>query len=393
MLEYSTVLNTCKEIAFDLHFSRAKTWKKQETNRVLIGFTPIYFPREIIHAVNGLPVGILGAGDLKQIIKGDAYYQSYICHIPRGIIEMVLDDNLNDFDGYLFPSICDVMRNLSGMFQLLKKGKFAKYFDFPQNFLPGIGGEFYRNELQDVLDRIYKINLIKLKPEVLNHSIKLYNKNRTLINEIYSIRHKKPWIISYEQLYYVLRAGLSMPVEEHNVILEKILSHIRVEKGEPMDKIRVVISGSFCEQPPLGLIKNIEAAGCYIVEDDLMLGSRWLEKNIAENTSDPLGAIVESYLKDSSYSSAVYDADNYKEDRLIKIARDCKADGILFAAPCFCDPALLDRPQMQKKCDEEGIRYISFQYSENTGQFKVIKEQVGTFSDSIKLWEDDLVIN
>jgi benzoyl-CoA reductase subunit C len=27
-------------------------------------------------------------------------------------------------------------------------------------------------------------------------------------------------------------------------------------------------SGSFCEQPPLGLIKTLERAGCYIVDDD-----------------------------------------------------------------------------------------------------------------------------
>jgi benzoyl-CoA reductase subunit C len=41
---------------------------------------------------------------------------------------------------------------------------------------------------------------------------------------------------------------------------------------------------------------------------------------------------------------------------------------------------------MQKECDDAGIPHINFQFHENTGQFKVIKEQAGTFSDSIKLW-------
>ena len=80
-----------------------------------------------------------------------------------------------------------------------------------------------------------------------------------------------------------------------------------------------------------------------------------------------------------------------KEDRLIELAKRRGADGILFAAPSFCDPAMLDMPQMQKACEDAGVRYISFQYNENTGQFKVIKEQVGAFSDSIKLWEDEPV--
>jgi len=41
---------------------------------------------------------------------------------------------------------------------------------------------------------------------------------------------------------------------------------------------------------------------------------------------------------------------------------------------------------LQKACDAAGINHINFQFHENTGQFKVIKEQAGTFSDSIKLW-------
>jgi len=36
--------------------------------------------------------------------------------------------------------------------------------------------------------------------------------------------------------------------------------------------------------------------------------------------------------------------------------------------------------------DREGIPWTAFKYSENTGQFQVIREQAGTFADSIKLW-------
>lgn len=99
MKHFDDILSYCEKAAFDLNFTLAKNWKKEKQDRVLVGYLPIYVPREIIHAANGLPVGIMGAGDRKQIIKGDAYYQSYICHLPRGIIEMALDTNLNDFDG------------------------------------------------------------------------------------------------------------------------------------------------------------------------------------------------------------------------------------------------------------------------------------------------------
>ena len=35
---------------------------------------------------------------------------------------------------------------------------------------------------------------------------------------------------------------------------------------------------------------------------------------------------------------------------------------------------------------EAGIPYIAFKYAENSGQMQPIREQAGTFADSIKLW-------
>ena len=66
--------------------------------------------------------------------------------------------------------------------------------------------------------------------------------------------------------------------------------------------------------------------------------------------------------------------------------RACRAEGVIFASPSFCDPALLERPMLQKALAAADVPYTSFKYSENSGQYQVIKEQTGTFADSIKLW-------
>jgi len=146
------IISECDSIAFDLEFSHAKAWKKAETGRFLAGYLPIYIPREIIHAMGGLPVGIMGSGDRLQIIKGDAYYQSYICHLPRGVVELALNGSLSGFDAFIFPSICDVVRNLSGMFQIFKADSYIKYLDLPQNFTSAVGGEFYQREIMSIVE-------------------------------------------------------------------------------------------------------------------------------------------------------------------------------------------------------------------------------------------------
>jgi len=393
MRNLSELIDECKFHAFDLNFTKAKEWKEAKDDRVLVGYMPIYFPREIIHAAGAMPIGIFGGGDHKQIIKGDAYYQSYICHIPRSIIEIALDKHIDHIDGFIFPSICDVIRNLSGIFKQQKIGKFVKYMDFPQNFLPEIGGVFYQQEMKHVLKYIKEINHKEVTTEDLNRSIKLYNRNRELIEFIYNIRQKYPWRLSIEEVYCIIRAGTVIPVEEHNAILELIYTHIKEDIGIPQDKIKVVVSGAFCEQPALGLIRAIEEAGCYVIDDDYMLGSRMILGDIDPNTNNPLETIALSYINQSQYSSSIYDVDNPKENRLARIVEDRGADGVIFASASFCDPSLLDAPIFQNAFDKIGIRYIAFQYSENINQYKVIKEQVGTFSDSIKLWEDEPVTN
>src|SRR6266542_114142 len=94
----------------DLWFTTAREWKKADPGRKVVGYMPIYVPREIIHAAGMLPLGILGGGDQLEVIHGDAYYQSYICRIPRSTIELAVSGRLDFVDGMLFPSICDVIR-------------------------------------------------------------------------------------------------------------------------------------------------------------------------------------------------------------------------------------------------------------------------------------------
>lgn len=391
MESFQETVSRCENLSFDLSFTRARDWKNEDKSRVLVGYMPIYFPREIIHAAGGMAVGIFGGGDRKQVIKGDAYYQSYICHIPRSIIELALDQQFDHFDGFIFPSICDVIRNLSGIFKQKRIGKFVKYMDFPQNFLPQIGGVFYQDEMRHVLHYIKQINGEEATTQKLNRAIELYNENRRLISLIYDIRQQYPWRISMKDWYHILRAGTVIPVEEHNDILAKTCDYIKKDIGAPQDKIKVVLSGAFCEQPSIGLIRSIEDAGCYIVDDDLQLGSRMILGDIDATTDHPLEAIANAYIHQSQYSSSIYDVHNPKEYRLAKIVKERGADGVIFASASFCDPSLLDAPIFQNAFDKMGIRYIAFQYSENINQFKVIKEQVGAFSDSIKLWEEDLV--
>ncbi len=97
---------------------------------------------------------------------------------------------------------------------------------------------------------------------------------------------------------------------------------------------------------------------------------------------------MRAFLDDSIESPTRYVGDGEKGQELVQRVKDSHAEGVLFCAPSFCDPALLDQPMATRAVEQAGIPWTAFKYSENTGQFQVIREQAGTFSDSIKLWGD-----
>ena len=140
------VVERAAAVVKDRRLEGVARWK-QRTGGLAVGFTPIYAPREVLHAMNVLPVGLMGAGDDLEIIRGDAYYQSYICHIPRSTIELALNGSLDPLDGMLFPAICDVIRNLSGMWKMMFKDKLVRYLDVPQDFDRDRGAAFWRGEI------------------------------------------------------------------------------------------------------------------------------------------------------------------------------------------------------------------------------------------------------
>jgi benzoyl-CoA reductase subunit C len=370
----------------DLSFTAAREWKTAVPGRKVVGYMPIYVPRELIHAGDMLPLGILGGGDQLEVIHGDAYYQSYICRIPRSTIELGVSGRLNFVDGMLFPSICDVIRNLSGMWKMLFPNVYVRYFDVPQNYRDDIGGNYYVNELAELRHDLAELRGKPITDDELRNSIALYNENRRLVRELYAFRAEKPWQVPAAEAYLVLRAGMVLPVEEHSAMLRDYLAAARAEERPRRDNCRVVVTGAFCEQPPLNLIKSLELSGCYVVDDDLLLVTRWLTADTSIE-GDPLHNLASAFLHQSESTAAKYEPDlKEKGQHLVRAVRRSGAEGVIFAAPSFCDPALLERPMLQHVLKDAGIPYIAFKYAENSGQMQPIREQAGTFSDSIKLW-------
>ncbi len=385
-MSLQTLVERAEALYHDIDLRFVAQWKQEHDGKA-VGHLPIYVPRELIDAAGMLPVALHGAGDQVEIIRGDAYFQSYICQIPRSVIELALSGRLAALDGFLFPSTCDVIRNLSGMWKVLFPDRYVRYLDVPQNFSVEVGGKFWTEELREIAADLERLGGRKITDSALAESIAKFNDNRRALGELFELRRGEPWRAPAREAYLIIRAGDVMPVEEHTAFVRAYVQAAREADRVKRDHTRVAVTGAFCEQPPLELIETLERAGCYVVWDDFTLGARFIEGDI-EVQGDPLDAIARAFLSRSAPNACVFQPQGPRGGWLVETVRRTAAEGVVFAAPSFCDPALLEQPMLEAALDKEGVPHTAFKYAENLGQFQVIREQAGTFSDSLRLWSE-----
>ncbi len=346
-----------------------------------IGHFPVYFPEEIAHAGGLLPVNILGGGNKLELKYADARMGSFVCSICRSTTELGLNGTLQGLTGFITHPICDAAKHLAGIWSRNLPEQLAQILYLPQNVnTPGatryIAAEYQR--LRAELER--KVGH-PISDDALRRSIGIYNENRRLLRELYRIRRDEPWKVSCTESYLLTRAGSRMPREEHNSILDQAIELIRHRSLPTQDKPRVVFLGGFCEQPPLEMLETIDDA-CFVVDDDLLVGLRWLTKDVPE-TGDPIWALAESFVERSAASPVQHDARKSKEGYLMEMMRESRADAAILTAAKFCEPGLDEQVAWSKHLDKEGVQYLVLEFEEKMTSFEQMAMQIDTFAESL----------
>jgi benzoyl-CoA reductase subunit C len=369
------VLEICRELVEDPDYPTVRRWR--EAGGKVVGHFQVYFPEEIAHAAGMLPVKIRGASVEPR--QAEARFGSYLCSILKTSLELALSQRLT-LDIFVSHPICDAARNLAAVW-----GRNMSYpcqiLYLPQNANSTHAAAYLRDEYDRLRRELEAISGRQVGAADLRTSIAVFNENRRRIRELYRLKREKPWLVSADEAYVLLAAGGMIPREEHNELLQVVLPQIEARPAHPQDRIRVVFEGGFCEQPPLDLLRTISRF-CYLVDDDLLIGLRWIQEDVRQE-GDPLLNLAESYLERSTYSPVQHDLRKPKERMLLERMQAAGAKAAIITAAKMCEPGLDEQVAYSKALDEQGIPYFVSEFEENMTSFDHLEIQLETFVESL----------
>jgi benzoyl-CoA reductase subunit C len=382
MTTVDNIISTYREPLENSPIEIAAEYKRQHPDHKLVGCYPVYTPVELIHAAGMLPVGVIGAGNRLEIAHADSRFQSFVCSIVKSTLELGLTDRLNFLDGIVFHSICDPARNLGSVFKRNFPHLTVEYIHFPQNMTSPHSIDYLVAEYRRVAATYEQLSGNKISDDRLRESITLYNTQRSLLRELYAIRRESPQNLSTVECYVLTRIGTLLPPDEHITILREALPELHRRNEKPKDRIKVVLEGSFCEQPPIELLDGLESAGCYILDDDILTGWRWFTENI-KTDGDPLRNLANAYINQSVYSGVKHDSRQPKSKHLIDKFKETGASAVLILAAKFCEPALFDYALYKRALEKEGIPHLCLEFEEKMWIFDKARTEVETFVESM----------
>jgi len=369
------LLWSARELLEDDSYPTVQRWR--EGGGPVVGHFQVYFPEEIAHAAGALPFRMRGAPVEAQ--QSDSRFGSYLCSILKTSLEIALTNRV-ELDMFVTHPICDAARNLAGIF--------GRNFDYPcqilylpQNANSSHSATYLRDEYARLQRVVEDVTGASVSSDDLRGSIEVYNRNRALLRELYTIKRDEPWQLSADDAYVLMALGGVVRREEHNAVLEAVLPWIRAREVSRPDRIRVVFEGGFCEQPPLDLIRAV-ARSCYVVDDDLLIGMRWILSDVP-TAGDPLANLAVAYLEDSSYSPVQHDNRKKKEEMLLERIRGARAEAAIVTAAKMCEPGLEEQVAYTHALDEARVPYFVSEFEENMTSFDHLEIQLETFVENL----------
>ncbi len=340
----------------------------------VIGYMCLYPAVEMLTALDLVPYRLFG--DINETItEADRFLPSNCCAFFRRILDLGVKGRYDFLTGTVFAHVCEGGQRLAFIWRIVVDLPYTHYIDTPHVVRPETL-ERHKNLLKEFQETLESFTGKKITKARLNTAIRLHNQQRVLVRELYDLRKPDPPLISGTETLQILKAVMSLPVEEGSELLREVINEVKERRDGPRKKsARLLIWGPVIDYT--GLMEMIESLDANIVMDCTCVGSRAFFADV-KVTDDPLDALAYRYLEDLKcgrtvregiYGATKLDYATYMESRfgyLKDYAKDWNVNGVVIETMRYCDAHGYELPVLRDYLDSIGLPHTSLEqdYSE-----------------------------
>ena len=172
-----------------------------------------------------------------------------------------------------------------------------------------------------------------------------------------------------------------MDKDQFNSWLRELIDDLKKSGQGRKAKARLMLIGSVMTNPEF--IKSIEELGVIVVTDELCTSTRyWSDPVILEGAKNPLEAISRRYL--NNFPCARMFPSTGRFDRIVKLAREARVDGIISETIRYCVPYAHDVPLISDRLKSENIPLLTLDVEYGTSGSGQIRTRVQAFLEMVE---------
>jgi len=355
-----------------------RAWKEQ--GKKVIAFQCTYVPEEVIYAAGILPIRLTGDSQELALEEANAYMYINTCSFVRSCLELVLRKQYDFLDGFVSGATCDSPRRLTDVWKYYKFTPFVYILSVPRKMTER-AHELYRAEVQDLKHRLEEFFDVGISDLALRQAIKVYNRSRELLKELYELRKSDTPPITGAEVLEVLNAGFKMPKEKFNELLERLMEEASNGQRAVEGKFRLMINGSPLNNPEF--IKTIEDLGGLVVVDELCTGVRyWWDLVDTDPEIDPIEALSRRYLNNFPCPRMFPPEERF--NRALQLVKDYRVDGVISEIVRYCVHCAHDQPLLRGRLERQGVPVLELDVEYGTPGTGQVRTRVQAFLEMLE---------
>lgn len=354
--------------------------KYKDAGKKLIGVLPIYTPEELIYAAGMLPFGCWG-GQV-TISKAAAYLPPFACSIMQAVMELALSGSYDILDGLVISVPCDTLKCLTQNFKSACPNVKQIVCVYPQNNKLEASVTYLVKHLTKIKASLEEIAGKEITEDALQEAIAVYNENRRALMEFCSLVAEKPGLVSAKDRHAVIKSRLYLDKKEHTAMVLAVNSALKEAPAPKFQGQKVVLAGILAE--PNAFLDVFDDLNLAVVGDELAQESRQFRVPVPAEGAPGLERLARQW-QNVEGCCLVADQEKTRTKRIADMAKQQKADGVVFVQMKFCDPDEFDYPWIKKELDARGIPVLNIEIDQQMQSAGQLQTRLQAFSEQLSM--------